>query len=291
MMFDFSQYTNNSKGFREFCINSLQNSFKIYKIRLENIIQEYSEPNVHDFRVSSRRFIAVLNMIDHFFPSPYNRRIRKSAKKHLSSLSRLRDIQVITGFIRTLKIQFPVLFQFLNYLNNIEFQLINSNKEYFKQIKVYEIEGDVFHLIRTLKYEFLSTEYNFDDLKSYILLEYRLLLEQKERVNIDDTDTIHKLRIKNKKFRYLVETTRPIFKNAKKICKILSTQQNKMGAIQDMSTLIKEINAFISENPHLSNEFQPVIEYLLNHQKFLISDFDKSSLILKNLTYFGLNED
>jgi len=291
MKFDFSEYPNNSKGFKEFCINSLQNSYKIYKLRLENIIQEYSETNVHDFRVSSRRFIAILSMIYHFFPSPYNKRIRKSAKKHLNSLSRLRDIQVMGIFVGKLKIQFPILFEFFKFLNYLEYQLINTNKVYFRNVKTFEIEDDIFHLIRALKYDFNHIDHNFDDLKSYILLEYRLLLKQLELVNIEDTDTIHKLRIKNKKFRYLVETTQPIFKKAKKICKILSTQQNKMGAIQDVSVLIKEINSYLANNPNLSQEFNPVIEYLKNYQKSLILDFDKSSVILKNLTYFDLNED
>ncbi len=291
MNFEFTEYTNNPQGFKDYCINSLINSEQIYKFRLNNIIEEYSELNVHDFRVSSRRFIATLNMIYHFFPSPYNKRIRKVAKKHLDVLSRLRDVQVMSISSIKMKIQFPIMFEFLNYLNKLEFELINSNKEYFQQVQFWEIEDDVFHLIRSMKYDFNDHKPTFDDLKHYIIQEYQLLLEQKQLVNTQDTNTIHRLRIKNKKFRYLIETTQPIFKKAKKICKILSTQQNKMGSIQDASVFIKEIQYFISNNPSLEQEFIPIIEYLSEYQKNLISNFEKSSVILSNLIYFDLNED
>jgi len=291
MIFDFSEYPNTAKGFREFCVASLQKSYQIYRFRLENIIKEYSEANVHDFRVSSRRFIATLNMVYHFFPTPYIKRLRKLVKKHLKILSRLRDIQVMSISTSKLKLQFPIFFEFLIYLQRLEYELINSHKEYFSKIQLWEIADDVFHLIRTIKYEMNELNPTFDDLKDYILEEYKLLLEQKQLVNLQEIDTIHKLRIKNKKFRYLVETTQPIFKKAKKICKILSTQQNKMGAIQDVSVLIKEIDTFLSINPHLVTEFNPIKEFLENYQKSLIMDFDKSSVILNNLTYFDLNEN
>lgn len=291
MHFEFIDYTNNSEGFRKFCIASLNNSKQIYNQRLKNIVQEYSESNVHDFRVSSRRFIATLNMIDHFFPSPYNKRIRKLAKKHLDVLSRLRDVQVMAISTVKMKIQFPIMFEFLNYLNQQEFELINSNKEYFRNVELWEIDDDVFHLIRSMKNDFLNHHPTFEDLKHYILEEYKQLLEQKSLVNINDTNTIHSLRIKNKKFRYLIETTQPIFKKAKKICKILSTQQNKMGSVQDTSVFINEIKTFLSNNPSLNQGFKPVIEYLLNYQNNLILNFEKSSVILSNLIYFDLNED
>lgn len=291
MNFEFKEFPNTPSGFKEYCIASLNNSVQIYNYRLKNIIEEYSESNVHDFRVSSRRFIATLNMINHFYPSPYNKRIRKVAKKHLDVLSRLRDVQVMSISSIKMKIQFPIMFEFLNYLNQLEFELINSNKLYFLNIQFWEIEDDLFHLIRSMKYELNHLTPTFDDLKHYILQEYKLLLEQKNLVNIDETDTIHKLRIKNKKFRYLIETTQTIFRKAKKICKILSTQQNKMGSIQDASVSINEIRSFLANNPSLEEEFQSVIEYLLNYQKDLILNFDKSSVILSNLIYFDLNED
>lgn len=290
MNFDFTEFPNSPIGFKEYCITSLKNSVKIYEVRLRNIIEEYSETNVHDFRVSSRRFIATLNMIYHFFPSPYNKRIRKSAKKHLDVLSRLRDVQVMSIASIKLKIQFPVLFEFLNYLNKLEFELINANKEYFQNVQLWEIQDDIFHLIRSMKYDFKDNQPTFDELKKYILQEYKLLIQQKDLVDIDNTETIHKLRIKNKKFRYLIETTQSIFKKAKKICKILSTQQNKMGAIQDSSVFIKEIQVFLFNNPALEQEFKPIIDYLLNYQKNLILNFSKSSVILSNLIYFDLNE-
>lgn len=291
MQFDYSEFSNSSEGFRRYCIAIIDLSFQIYQNRLKNIIEEYSEANVHGFRVSSRRFISALNMVYHFFPSPYIKRISKSAKKHLKRLSRLRDIQVMSMSAMKLKIQFPIIFEFISYLGQMEYEQIKSNKEYFSNIQFWEINDDFFHLIRSLKYELKEYQPTFDDLKTYILQEYFLLLEQKKLVNIEITETIHKLRLKNKKFRYLIETTQPIFKNAKKITKILSTQQNKMGAIQDVSVFLKEIQSYLLERSHLTEEFSPIIKYLLNHQKNLSVNFEKTSVILNNLIYFDLNEN
>lgn len=290
MKFELNKYDNTPKGFRQFCLDILENSFFLFSTRLRNIVAEYSEANVHSFRVTTRRFIAVLDMIHHFFPSPYIPRIKKSAKKHLKRLSRLRDIQVMTTTVTKMKSQYTVLFEFLEYLNKLELEQVVENKEYFKNIDIVEINDDFFHLKRSLKYDFLANESNFEDLKNLLLIQYKDLLKQKEMVDPLFPETIHKLRIKNKKFRYLVETTNSIFPKAKKICKILSTQQNKMGAIQDITVLIEEITQFAKLNFNLIHQLEPIVDMLEKKQLELIADFEKTSVILNNLNYFDLDE-
>lgn len=288
MKFEHSVYTNDEIGFKQFSLDLLNKSYLTYQKRLRELQEQYSEESVHYFRVSSRRFLESLKLLNRFFSSLYLTTIIKDIKKQLNSLSRLRDLQVMSLASVKMKIKYPIIFEFINHLNQLEFEEVNYLREYFIKIEPDYYDDFIYFIGLNIRINKLNESQSFNSFKKIILNDYHQLLEQKDKVDISNPHTIHKLRIKNKKFRYLIELSQPVFKNAKKIAKVLSTQQNKMGAIQDNIVFINEFAKFISENRNIEPLLKPILEDLYELNIQLISNFAKSSVILNNLIYFNL---
>jgi CHAD domain-containing protein len=290
MKFEHSVYTNDEIGFKQLSLDLLNKSYSIYKTRLRELQEQYSEESVHFFRVSSRRFLESLILLNRFFPSLYYTKIIKAVKKQLNSLSRLRDLQVMSLASVKMKIKYPIIFEYINYLNQLEFEEVNYLKAYFEQVDPDNFDDFIYFIGLNIRTNRLNELQSFDNFRTIILNDYHHLLEWKDKVDTNITRTIHQLRIRNKKFRYLIELSQPVFKQAKKIVKVLSTQQNKMGAIQDNSVFINEFASFISENRNIEPLLKPILEDLYELNIQLISNFAKSSVILNNLIYFNLDE-
>lgn len=248
MNFNFSHYQNSAEGFRKFALESLNKTYNNYKANLERIHSEFSEDNVHDLRVAIRRFISALDFFSNFYPTYYFKKIKKEIKSQFDSLSQLRDIQVMMITTIKMKVSFPQLYEFLIYLIEKEYEQINLNKMKFAEIDVSYLDDYYYFLNRTIRIDFQNIVINFEDVSKIIQTKYEEIIEYKSMIDFDNPPTIHQLRIKIKKFRYMIETLSEVMSKSKRILNILSNFQTKMGLFQDSEVYIKEFTNFVNLN-------------------------------------------
>jgi CHAD domain-containing protein len=290
MKFKFLQYQDNSTGFRKFAIDKLDTAYNNYKINLIKVKNEFSEENVHDLRVAIRRFISAIDLFSTFYDNYYFKLIKKNIKLQFDNLAMLRDTQVMLITVIKMKLKHPFLFDFLQFLLDKEFQQINLNTEFFSAIKADELDDYYYFLNRALRIDYQPSSIYFEDVKNVILNKYNELLIQKDSVTFDDPKTIHKLRIKTKKFRYLIETLAEVINKPKKVLSVLSNIQTTMGNIQDAEVLLNEFTNFAKKNNYnvvLATLIFDEINY--NKQK-IVNSLMKEVKILNDLINFNSDD-
>jgi CHAD domain-containing protein len=74
---------------------------------------------------------------------------------------------------------------------------------------------------------------------------FNTVVERRRAIEAADTATIHRMRVAFKKFRYMVEALAPVLEHvtAKRL-KAMNTFQDSMGRIQDIETLLANVQAF-----------------------------------------------
>jgi CHAD domain-containing protein len=283
IQFNFSKYNNSSAGFRIYTLESLNNTYNNYKANLQRIHSEFSEENVHDLRVAIRRFISALDFFSNFYPTYYFKKIKKETKSQFDSLSQLRDIQVMIITTIKMKVSLPQLYEFLIYLIEQEYQQISFNKEKFSLIDVNYLDDYFYFLNRAIRIDYQNTQINFEDVNRIIRSKYIEVLEYKSKVDFDNPQTIHQLRIKIKKFRYMIETIAEVMSKSKRILNILSSFQTKLGLIQDSEVYMKEFTNFVNSNFMEENEKLPVFKYLEEVKNKLFLDLKLNMKMINNL--------
>ena len=63
---------------REFIIGSIDKAYSLFERKLERSTKQYSEPGIHDLRVSIRRMLSLLMLLENFTDVPYLLDLKKS---------------------------------------------------------------------------------------------------------------------------------------------------------------------------------------------------------------------
>jgi hypothetical protein len=182
-----------------------------------------------------------------------------------------------------MKVSLPQLYEFLIYLIEQEYQQISFNKEKFSLIDVNYLDDYFYFLNRAIRIDYQNTQINFEDVNRIIRSKYIEVLEYKSKVDFDNPQTIHQLRIKIKKFRYMIETIAEVMSKSKRILNILSSFQTKLGLIQDSEVYMKEFTNFVNSNFMEENEKLPVFKYLEEVKNKLFLDLKLNMKMINNL--------
>jgi CHAD domain-containing protein len=273
MDFTFEKYKNSQAGFRKFAVNNFKRTSEKYRKNLFLVKSEFSEDNVHDLRVAIRRFVSVLELLSNFILSPHFKKIRKEIKVQFDLLSELRDIQVMAESVRKLQENFPKMDTFLEYLLKEETKLIQDITKFFKNIKVKKIDIYSIYILFKLRTEKIDPSINFHSVSEFLTLKLNELNNFRKELDSANVKTIHNLRIKTKKFRYLVESLADLIPDSKITLKFLAGQQTKMGLIQDAEVLSKEFQKFMEQNPILILSSEEITEHLQEQKTKLVDDF------------------
>jgi len=228
----------------EFVYDTIDVTYSAFLQRLEQCRLEYSEPGIHDLRVSARKMLSLVSLLSNFTDVPYLSELKKTLRKILRSLNPVRDLQVEVILLKQLIFKFPVLYTFYIHLSGREIFLSDKTGAILKAFNTDDSDGLIFFLRYYLKDR--SSEIGFD-VKKMIEVKERLfsdLIKIFGTARKNDMQSIHKVRLALKKYRYIEEALKPLTGLSKKRIKRMKNLQDHLGDIQDYSVIMERIHNF-----------------------------------------------
>ncbi|MDQ1265102.1 MAG: hypothetical protein QG635_252 [Bacteroidota bacterium] len=268
----------------KYFVEALDKAFTNYILKFREAKDFFSESSVHDLRVAVRRLLSLISLIEGIAKSSNNTSLRKYLKAQLDMFSELRDTQVQLIRAHNLKHDYPALGLFFQFLQYRETKLIKILKAEILSIDETDIEGEIFFLKMEIKKPVLIDFFTINEININIDKTYNKLIKRYQNVNPLEPDTIHKVRIAFKPFRYKMEILRNILNLNDIIFSKFKSFQTLLGDIQDCHVFISNYNEFINKQKAFPVDlFVNSMELLKQTQEKLIEKFMTES---KNIYYF-----
>jgi CHAD domain-containing protein len=256
---------------RSLLLDSLNTRWDTYQAGLMNCRDGFSEAAVHDFRVATRRLLALLDLLRALNDGIKTKTMRRILKGQLDNLDELRDTQVLLANIAAIVESNPLLRPFEEHLQRREKKLMRAARKEIKSLKTAELASRMRKLNESI------AELQPDGLNPFTVVDktYARVIQRHEKINPDKPATIHRLRIAFKKFRYMVEVIHPMLEDfpAKRLKK-MQAYQTSMGQIQDMEVALHQLAGFEKHAPK-GYDPEPVRVYYREHHAFAISAYLK----------------
>lgn len=264
---------------RELLIESLDSRWKKYKAELKTCRQNFSEESVHDFRVSIRRLLSLLEMLRSVMEYPKIRKIRRELKDQLDDLDDLRDTQTLLMDISGSIQEMPALQPFQQFLEREEKKLLKAARKDIKSLKITNLAKRVGKLQKNLQ---AFAQPDFEELIFSAVDEaFMVVMQRYALIDPSQPSTIHRVRIAFKKFRYMLECIHPVLQDMPQdYLKKLHNYQSAMGDIQDMEVALQRIADF-SAKPSASFDLEPVLVYYQKRHSLAVLRYleDKGEVI------------
>jgi len=215
-----------------------------YRAQVRICRHDFSEETVHALRVATRRLLAVMDILRTLDPHPRIQKIRRVLKDQLDSLDGLRDVQVMLSGIPESVTDFPELQAFKSYLLAHEKKLLRKAHKEIKRLQTSTLKRQI-GKIRTSLEEKAQEQGFGGHLLSVLDKAYSKALQAAGQMDALQPESIHRLRIAFKKFRYMVEIVNPILKEYPAAnLKQMHEYQSKMGDIQDAEVFLNALAEF-----------------------------------------------
>ncbi len=247
--------------------STTKEALKIELIKLIDIIESYKNrilkendnENLHQFRVNIRKIRAILSQFGHFFDKCLIKVLKDRFKKIVKKTNYKRDLDVFYDNLKEDNSQ--IIRDFLKHLERKQKREEKKIKEFLNSILYQSYIKEARYLIKS--------EVAFVEEAERVLISFSLQKINQEREkeiikdleNIDENtpiEKLHKIRIKFKKFRYLIEIFEKLYsknENIKEFLKKLKWFQNNLGYLNDCTTEIRIIEEFLNKGcPKLLKE-------------------------------------
>ncbi len=240
---------------QEILLTALDQRYEKYRAERKRCKVEFSEEAIHDLRISTRRLMALIDLLRVITPHPNLQKLRRALKDQLDNLDDLRDTQVMLVEISETFESLPELAPFQKSLQKREKRLL----------KIAEIEVRKFKLSAISKHigngRAGLAEFDNQDLPAHLLAvvddAFLTVFQRKERVDPAQSATIHRVRVAFKKFRYMLEIIYPILPGFPVVnFKRMHDYQTIMGEIQDVEVFLHTLDDFSAK--HNMYDFQSV---------------------------------
>lgn len=243
-------------------LRNFEKLWEKYSERLINCQQTGSEEAVHKLRISCRRLLAIIALLQALDPNASLGKLRKHIKTQLDNFDELRDTQVMLIEIADKLDSCADMARYHSYLKRNEQRLLTAipsllklpPKSLFKKTRnsLYLDSIPIKHHIPTV-----------------IDSTFQTALDRYQRITPDDPSTLHRLRIALKKLRYMLSASRDfLFPPPPNQLQNLQINLTRLGEIQNSCVLLDSLNRFFGHHPPES-----IQNYYTNRHQALINDF------------------
>jgi CHAD domain-containing protein len=247
-----------------------------YRKRLARCQEKFSETSVHELRIETRRMLAMLDLLRALHFEDSLKKTRKIFKRRLDTFDELRDTQVQLLWLKPVWRDFPEAREFDLVLRRREKRLIGELRKEIKRMKQIRLERRLKAVEKQLrKSACAKSARDSSALASGALQEsFRHAAELRQRVRRSHTETIHRLRVSFKRFRYMSELLQPFFPRltAKRL-REMQAYQGLMGDIQDMEVLIAAIRQAVQLALLPAHDARGLLKDLKHRRVALIDKF------------------
>lgn len=246
------------------------------------ILRFKNEESIHALRVSVRRLMSFTILLQELYESDYNAELNKILKPKMKRLNPLRDTQVqIERFKKLLPSNINLL-EFYNYILLKEREFKTLNMIYLSEKKIERLEGVLFFYYLDIKSKISENDKNMAKITDNAEKKYNLLLTKAESMDTNYLESVHKLRLAFKKYRYTIESSAKLLGVGSVTINKLKQFQNLLGAIQDNSVIESKLQTFYSETKLVNpRDYETFEKSLLNQRKRLIKTLNKRLPVLE----------
>jgi len=251
-----------------------------YRKRLARCQEAFSEASVHDLRIETRRMLALLDLLRALHFEDSLRKTRKIFKQRLDAFDELRDTQVQLLLLKPLRRDFPEARDFDLVLRRREKRLIGELRREIKRMKQLRLE----RRLRALEKQVRESAAASSPERARTLViaalneTYDYVTSLQRRVRRSHTETIHRLRVAFKRFRYVSELLQPLFpKLTLKQLRQMQAYQGFMGDIQDMEVLIAALKQAVQLVLLPAHDVRHLLKELIRRRHVLIDLFMSSA--------------
>lgn len=215
-----------------------------YRKRFKAARRDVSEETVHDLRVSARRFLALLGIMRSLEKRPRVKKVRRFVKKQLDQLDQLHDAQVMLQEITERAASLHELDAFCQYLARRTKRLERKAHKRIRASRPSELKPMV-KRIRGVAEKHSEAPALLDRLSGAVDEAHAATVEAFAALNPEDPATIHRVRIAFKKFRYMIETIRPLLPGYPEgYLERMHEYQDAMGRIRDTTVLVDSLEKY-----------------------------------------------
>src|SRR6266545_7322004 len=137
----------------QFLLEALDQCWKNYRAELKRCRTEFSNEAVHDLRVSARRMLAFIQLLNTISPRPRLQKLNRAFKDQLDEFDQLRDTQVILAELSETLQELPQLHEFHAYLQDVEKGLLKTLRKRLKVIDLFDVSKRIRRMRESLKAE------------------------------------------------------------------------------------------------------------------------------------------
>jgi CHAD domain-containing protein len=233
-------------------IAALDERWKKFRAELKTCQRDFSEEAVHDLRVTTRRLLAVMDILRTLDPHPRIQKTRRVLKNQLDSLNDLRDVQVMLVEISESVANFPEMKPFELSLLAREKKLLGRARKEIKALQTSEVKRRIEKTRVSLAEKVRSPGIN-TQLLSAVDQVYSQAMQAFGQIDASQSATIHRFRVTFKKFRYMVEVVSPTLKNYPETgLKQMHDYQSKMGDVQDVEVFLSALGEYSQQKDSLA---------------------------------------
>ncbi len=220
-------------------IDSAYKNADIFLEELELAMKSYSQDNIHNFRISIRKLISTISVVNDIIEDENLLNFSKEIKKILKWLNQTRDTDVQIKYFTSLEDKYKssksltkelseknsiLNKEATKSLNEVDFKSIKNWIKNFKKVIENNLENvNRKNIIKSLE-------------KSYVKL-----VELRKKIDENKPKSIHKVRVAFKKFRYTCELMLDLLWLSEKEVEEMRAFQKKLWKIQDTEVSIKYV--------------------------------------------------
>jgi CHAD domain-containing protein len=220
---------------------SLKASRRCIRRELGRVQRKASEKAVHDLRVELRKLAALLALIETVACKDTVQKAIHTLKKRLDDSSDLRDVQVQLDLLKPLWANFPEAGNLKKVLVRREEKLVSKLEHKVASAKFSGLKRRLKAIEKELKTARKRTEAgpNTELADEMARQSFETVKQLRGSITGESTDSIHRLRVAFKRFRYTCELLQPFLPSlTEKHVDRMKLYQSRAGAIQDADVLL-----------------------------------------------------
>lgn len=228
---------------------SLRGMRRRYRRRLARCQARFSEDSVHELRIETRRMLALLDLFRTLDVGDALKKLRRVYKERLDAFDELRDTHVQLLLLKPHWGDFPEARALEPWLQQREQRLTKELRRAIRRMKQVRLERRLKAIEKELRKAARAGAPGGANLAATALREvFATVLVLHQQVNRRDTNTIHRLRVAFKRFRYLCELLHPLFPRlTHKRLRRMQEFQTLMGDIQDLEVLLAGVTRAVEQ--------------------------------------------
>ncbi|PYJ02859.1 MAG: hypothetical protein DME25_14800 [Verrucomicrobia bacterium] len=250
-----------------------------YRKQLARCQQRFSEKSVHELRVETRRMLALVDLLRALEAGASLKKIRKLFKQRLDSFDQLRDTHVQLLLLKPLWRDFPEARSFDLWLRRREKRLTGDLRHRIKTTKQLRVEQCLKEVQKQLRKSARAEKSPLGKARAAAALSHAFarVLKLRQRVRWSNAETIHRMRVAFKRFRFMSELLRPLFPGLTTgRLRQMQAYQRLMGKVQDMEVLLAGLRQAVAKAHLPADAARGLHKELMRRRRGLIGTFRAS---------------